>query len=108
MGLRAQICPQCQPRLNCAPIPDLLAAGPCEVHCTFFIQLPRLAQFFERHRAQPPTEYEDFVLKMLSESAAIMPSDVAGVAAGPFLDYAPEALAILERVVAMSVMPDIK
>lgn len=95
MGLRAQICSQCQ-RIPMAMDPSaLLEEGPCEVRCPLFIQLPRLARFLTRHRPTPPGGYEEYALKLLGESPM----------GGPFLDYAPDALAILERIAALTEVP---
>jgi hypothetical protein len=71
-----------------------------------FIQLPRLARFLEKYRAQPPAGYEEFAIKLLGESADAssdgrLLSDRAAEL-GPFLDYATDALAILESVAALA------
>jgi len=110
LGLRAQICPQCQPGPNASDPSQLLAGCSCEVRCPLFIQLPRLARFLERYRAQPPAGYEEFAIKLLGESSADTSSggrvlSDRGAEPGPFLDYATDALAILESVAALSDAP---
>jgi hypothetical protein len=98
MGLRAQICSQCRPVASDANPSQLPAAHKCENNCALFVQLPRLARFFERYCAKPPAGYEEFVLKLLCESAAEDPNGDPGALSVPFQDYVHEALAILECV----------
>jgi hypothetical protein len=106
MGFRARVCSECQPVPRPADHPVLPTVRSCEVCCPLFIQLPRLARFLERHRAKPPTGYEEFVIKLLCESSEETPKNDRhlsdhGAEPGPFLDYATDALAILERVAAL-------
>jgi hypothetical protein len=98
MGLRAQICSECSPVPVVADPWRMLAPHLCETRCALFIELPRLAQFLQHNHAKPPVDYQEFVLKLLGESSEGL--------CGPVLDYAPEALAILERVIALSDSPD--
>lgn len=98
MGLRAQICSECSPVPVVADPWRMLAPHLCETRCALFVELPRLAQFLQRNREKPPVDYEEFVFKLLGESSEGL--------SGPVLDYAPEALAILERVIALSNWPD--
>jgi hypothetical protein len=100
LGLRAQICTQCQ-RCPGAPEPiQLLAPRACEGRCALFSQVPRLFRFFEYHHATPPCGYEEFAIKLLRDSSASAsgsdPSSSNGSPeSAPFLDYATEALALL-------------
>lgn len=105
MGLRAQICSQCRPVPSGADPLQRLAAHVCENNCAMFIQLPRLARFLDRHRPIPPAGYEEFALKLLSDAAADISHSDPEALPGPFLDYSDEALAILERIVALSEVP---
>ena len=98
MGLRAQICSQCRPAPSAADPMQLLAAHKCENNCALFVQLPRLARFFQRYCDRPPAGYEEFVLKLLCESAAEISDGDPDALPVPFLDYVHEALAILEGV----------
>jgi len=106
LALRGQICSQCCPVSSDADSLQLLAPRSCESDCPLFVQLPRLARFLERHRAKPPVGYEEFVLKLLCESAADI-SKGDPTATSSFLDYAHEALAVLERIVALLDVPAI-
>lgn len=101
LGLRAQICSQCRPAATVAGLVQLPAPHSCEGGCALFVQLPRLARFLERHCAKPPAGYEEFVFKLLGEAATESAGGDGNVAGGSFLEYTPEALAILERVVAL-------
>jgi hypothetical protein len=105
MALRARICSQCCPAVGVADLLQPHGPHPCEANCTLFVQLPRLARFLERHFAKPPPGYEEFVLKLLEESTADIPNGSSSTATGPFMDYALEALVILERIVALSQAP---
>lgn len=107
MGLRGQICSQCCPVPTVADSLQLLAPHSCETNCALFRQLPRLARFLVRYRAKPPAGYEEFVLKLLCESAADISKCDRAAIPRPFLDYAQEALAILERIVALLDAPAI-
>lgn len=112
LGLRAQICGKCRPGAAGAPdatvvdATQVLISLPCEPRCQLFVQLPRLAQFLERHRAKPPLGYEDFVFRLLSETGSQtfdgnqQPS-IPEATPGPFMNFSSEALAVLERVVAL-------
>ncbi len=65
-----------------------------------------VSAILERHRAKPPTGYEEFVIKLLCESSEETPKNDRHLSdhraePGPFLDYATDALAILERVAAL-------
>jgi hypothetical protein len=92
LALRAQICDQCHPRPREGCAHQVLEAHACESACALFVQLPRLARLFERHRAKPPAGYEAFAIQMLQEGGADSFEPRAA------LDYAPEAVAILEKV----------
>ncbi len=112
MGLRAQICSQCRPDALGA---DPLLASPCscEPRCALFVQLPRLAQFLGRYRAKPPAGYEEFVLKLLRESASETSSEKVLLTnhssePGPYLDFTAEALASLERMAALLAEPQVE
>jgi hypothetical protein len=98
MGLRAQICSQCRPVPSAVDPLQLPAAHKCENNCALFVQLPRLARFFERYCDKPPDGYEEFVVKLLCESAAEVSNGDPDTSLVPFLDYVHEALAILEHV----------
>ncbi len=98
MGLRAQICSQCRPVSSAADPLQLPDAHKCENNCALFVQLPRLARFFERYCDKPPAGYEEFVIKLLCESAAEIFIGDPDASPVPFLDYVHEALAILEGV----------
>lgn len=105
LGLRARVCSQCRAVPNVADSWPLLAPRPCEPHCALFVQLPRLARLLERHHAKPPAGYEEFVLKLLCDSLDEFPgtlrSSHPAVKPSPFLEYLPEALATLERIVGL-------
>jgi hypothetical protein len=107
VALRGQICSQCRPVPSTADSLQTLAPYSCETDCALFVQLPRLARFLERHRSKPPAGYEEFVLKLLCESGADISKGDAATMPRPFLDYVHEALAILERIVALLDVPAI-
>jgi hypothetical protein len=107
MALRGQICSQCCPVPTVTDSLQLLASHSCETDCALFVQLPRLAQFMKRYRAKPPAGYEEFVLKLLCESPPDISRGDSTAMSSPFLDYAHEALAILERIVALLDVPAI-
>jgi len=107
MALRGRICSQCCPVATDGDAWQLLAPRSCENGCALFVQLPRLARFLERHRAKPPAGYEEFVLKLLCESAPDISQGHATAIPSPLLDYAHEALAVLEGIVALLDVPAI-
>jgi hypothetical protein len=96
MGLRAQICCQCRPEESATETSLPIAPLACESGCSLFVQLPRLARFYQLHSPRPPSGYEDFALQMLGDASSAG-NDPAKIA-GPYLDYSAEALAILERM----------
>jgi hypothetical protein len=69
------------------------------------VQLPRLARFFQRYSGKPPSGYEDFAEKLLSDSSAVSievdPSTPQQFPA-PFLEYSIDALAILEHIALLT------
>lgn len=102
LALRARICSECDPGAPGGDPCRLLDAHSCEPGCALFCQLPSLARLFRQHDAKPPADYEEFAIKLLYDSAA---NPTAGRAVSrdvarpdKSLNYAPEALAVLEKI----------
>lgn len=102
LGLRAQVCSQCRPVSSSGDPFQYIAPHSCEGACALFRQLPRLGRFLERHHAKPPAGYEEFVLKMLCDSAAETSHDQSTPISIPNLHLISEALAICEHIVSLS------
>ena len=101
LALRAQICNRCNPRHE--PVDP----HPCESTCALFVQLPRIARMLTRYGSKPPSGYEVYAINLLLKSC---PSAAPGSADLPpnsapsrnvIANYAPDALATLEKVAAL-------